>query len=51
MGDAEKAKSCTVHKNIISCSAQVFLILAAKFTVCVKLYLVNNEFVSSGCFH
>jgi hypothetical protein len=51
MGDVEDEFNLILSTKILSITVlEPFCILVAKFTVCVKLYVVNNEFVFSGCF-
>jgi hypothetical protein len=54
MRDVEDEFNLILSTKILSIAVlELFCILVAKFTVCVELYIVNNEFICffSGCFH
>jgi hypothetical protein len=46
MGDVEDEFNLILSTKILSIAIlELFCILVAKFTVCVKLYVVYNEFI------
>jgi hypothetical protein len=50
-GDVEGVCSLLLPTNILSMAViDLFRILVAKFTVCDKLYVINNEASFFGCF-